>query len=35
MLFRIEVALLADNSEAAISAVLEVCRRFPGMRILQ
>jgi hypothetical protein len=28
------LALLADKSEAAIRAVLEVCRVFPGARIV-
>ena len=31
-LFREDVAQLADKSEAAIRAVLEVCRVFPGTR---
>ena len=34
VLFRDDVALLADKSEAAIRAVLEVFRVFPGARIV-
>ena len=32
--FREDVAQLADKSEAAIRSVLEVCRVFPGTRIV-
>lgn len=34
VLSRDDVALIADKSEAAIRAVLEVCRVFPGARIV-
>ena len=34
VLFRDDVPLLADKSEAAIRAVLEVCRVFPGSRVI-
>ncbi len=34
VVFRDDMPLLADKSEAAIRAVLEVCRVFPGARIV-